>query len=135
MFNQNISLMTKIILRAIFSLALISVFFWGAGELLASNDFASSIVNREINIYLLASVLSLFLVINFFSKVKRIKIILPNILSIASIVILLVAVSLPILSEVGYYSGKMAGDVIFFVILVISGLIPLLYKFKLEGDI
>ncbi|MFA6622448.1 MAG: hypothetical protein WCV43_08855 [Candidatus Caldatribacteriota bacterium] len=99
-----------------------------------NDGFAVTIDNKSENLYLFSSFLSLMIVFNLLLQ-TRLRRFLPIILSIFSLVILSCAILLAVFSELGYYSGPMADDVIFLVLLITSGIVFLLYNFKLETEV
>ncbi|MCK9438966.1 MAG: hypothetical protein WCY43_00465 [Patescibacteria group bacterium] len=124
----------KKILKSIFGVALIFALFYGAKFLSVNDGFAVTIDNKSENLYLFSSFLSLMIVFNLLLQ-TRLRRFLPIILSIFSLVILSCAILLAVFSELGYYSGPMADDVIFLVLLITSGIVFLLYNFKLETEV
>lgn len=124
----------KKILKSIFGVALIFALFYGAKFLSVNDGFAVTIDNKSENLYLFSSFLSLMIVFNLLLQ-TRLRRFLPIILSIFSLVILSCAILLAVFSELGYYSGPMANDVVSLVLLTTSGIVFLLYNFKLETEV
>lgn len=124
----------KKILKSIFGVALIFALFYGAKFLSVNDSFAVTIDNKSENLYLFSSFLSLMIVFNLLLQ-TRLRRFLPIILSSFSLVVLSCAILLAVFSELGYYSGPMADDVIFLVLLITSGIVFLLYNFKLETEV
>jgi hypothetical protein len=124
----------KKILKSIFGVALIFALFYGANFLSVNNSFASTMDNKSENLYLFSSFLSLIIVFNLLLQTK-LKKFLPMILSVVSLVVLSCAILLAVFSELGYYSGPMANDVVSLVLLTTSGIVFLLYHFKLETEV
>lgn len=124
----------KKILKSIFGVALIFALFYGANFLSVNNSFASTMDNKPENLYLFSSFLSLIIVFNLLLQ-TRLKKFLPVTLSITSLIFLSCGILLAVFSELGYYAGPMANDVIFLVGLIASGIVFLLYHFKLETEV
>jgi hypothetical protein len=132
MLNPNILVMKT--LKIVFCFVLVFALFYGARFLSANTEILGTIENKVENIYFFSSFLSLWIILRALSLMTFKKVLL-KVYAALSFLFFSCGVAIALFSELGYYNGPMAGDHLFFILLIASGIAFLLDYFRMESEV